>query len=190
MIFLAVIIRGCAGMLAPRLLRSYGDSSVGLVTGAILLLIVSLNVHKIHVYEAQYRDASNLFKTHLDDIVTTFPDGTSGYNLCLINTPLDLPRRRGGFQVWEGGYIHQMLSLYYGKPGSVVDVKQFTTDLGYPMPRHQEKISLRISNDELDRISKDPKNRVMVFNPYTEHMEEMTGKTSQEVRTALANTRG
>jgi hypothetical protein len=58
------------------------------------------------------------------------------------------------------------------------------------MPRHQEKISLRISNDELDRISKDPKNRVMVFNPYTEHMEEMTGKTSQEVRTALANTRG
>ena len=192
MIFLAVIIRGCAGTLAPRLLRSYGDSSVGLVTGAVLLLIVSLNVHKIHVYEAQYRDASNLFRTHLEDLVKAFPEGTSGYRLCLVNTPLDLPRRRGGIQVWEGGEIKYMLSLFYGKPGSVVDVKQFTTDLGYPMSRHQEKISedVRISNDELDAISRDPMNRVMVFNPYTEHMEDMTGKTSQEVRTALANTRG
>ncbi|MHC4357414.1 MAG: hypothetical protein ACYSTQ_01225 [Planctomycetota bacterium] len=188
--FLAVVLRYSVSALAPRILRSYGDSSVGVVTGAVLLLIVSLNVHKIHVYEAQYRDASNLFRTHLDDIVTTFPDGTSGYNLCLINTPLDLPRKRGGVQVWEGGKIKYMLSLFYGNPGSVVDVKQFTTDLGYPMSRHQDKISLRISNDELDRISKDSKNRVMVFNPYTEHMEDMTGKTSQEVRTALANTRG
>ncbi|MGR3295389.1 MAG: hypothetical protein ACUZ8A_04030 [Candidatus Bathyanammoxibius sp.] len=165
---------------------------MGLVTGAVLLLIVSLNVHKIHVYEAQYRDAGNLFRTHLEDLVKAFPEGTSGYRLCLVNTPLDLPRRRGGVQVWEGGEIKYMLSLFYGKPGSVVDVKQFTTDLGYPMSRHQEKISndVRISNDELDRISKDPRNRVMVFNPYTEHMEDMTGKTSQEVRAAITNAGG
>lgn len=189
-IFLAVIIRHTSSALAARLLPSYGNSGVWLVTGAALLLILSLNVYRIHVYEAQYRDASNLFRTHLEDIVTAFPNGTKGYSLCLINTPLDLPRERGGFQVWEGGYIHQMLSLYYGRPDSIVEVKQLATDLGYPLPRHQEKISSIISNKEFDRISRDPKSRIMVFNPYTEHMEDMTGKTSQEIRVAIENTRG
>src|SRR3990167_211701 len=188
-IFLAVIIRYTVGALATRILPSYGELGVGLVTGAALLLIMSLNAYRIHIYETQYRDASNLFRTHLEDIVTTFPNGTKDYNLCLINTPLDLPRERGGFQVWEGGYVYQMLSLYYGKPDSVVEVKQLATDLGYALPRHQDKISSIISTEELDRIGQDTRNKVMVFNPYTEHMEDMTGKTSQEIRTAIENTK-
>ena len=188
-IFLAVIVRYSASALAARMLPSYGDLGAGLVTGAVLLLIVSFNVHKIHTYEPQYRDASNLFRTHLEDIVTTFPNGTKDYNLCLINTPLDLPRERGGFQVWEGGNINYMLSILYEESNSVGVVTQLTTDLGYPISRHQGKISKEISNDELNIISQDSKNRVMVFNPYTEHMEDMTGKTSQEIRTAIESTK-
>ncbi len=190
-IFLAVVLRYGARALATRILPSYGDVGVGFVTGMALITVVSANIYTIHTYDDQYKEAHGLFRTHLDDIVKAFPDGTRGYTLCLVNTPLDLPLPNGsfGFQVWEGGYIWHMLSLYYGKPGSVVEVKQVVTDLGYRTPKHQERISVRITNEELDALSQDPKSRVMVFNPYTRHMEVMTGKTSREIREAIESAR-
>ncbi|HCN19275.1 MAG: hypothetical protein A3C38_01105 [Planctomycetes bacterium RIFCSPHIGHO2_02_FULL_50_42] len=189
-IFLAIIIRYTASALAVRMLSSYGDFGVGLVTGVTLLLIISFNTYKIQDYEAQYREAGCFLRSNIEDIVNTFPNGTKNFRLCLINTPIEISREDSGVQVWEGRDVNYMLSLFYEEPNSIGEVRQFTTDLGYTLPRHQERISEIISNDELDTMSRDPKNKIMVFNPYTEHMEEMTGKMSQEMRTAIENTRG
>lgn len=189
-IFLAIIIRYTASALAARMLSSYGDFGVGLVTGVTLLLIISFNTYKIQDYEAQYREAGCFLRSNIEDIVNTFPNGTKNFRLCLINTPIEISREDSGVQVWEGRDVSYMLSLFYEEPNSIGEVSQFTTDLGYTLPRHQERISEIISNDELDTMSRDPKNKIMVFNPYTERMEEMTGKTSQEMRTATENTRG
>src|SRR3990167_4860014 len=189
-IFLAIIIRYTASALAVRMLSSYGDFGVGLVTGVTLLLIISFNTYKIQDYEAQYREAGCFLRSNIEDIVNTFPNGTKNFRLCLINTPIEISREDSGVQVWEGRDVNYMLSLFYEEPNSIGEVRQFTTDLGYTLPRHQERISEIISSDELDTMSRDPKNKIMVFNPYTKHMEDMTGKTSQEMRTAIENTRG
>ncbi len=97
-IFLAAVIRYTARTLAGRMLPSYGETGVGLVTGAVLLLVLSFNVYKIKTYETQYRDASELFRSNLEDIATAFPEGTSGFSLYLVRHSLTprrvLPQRR------------------------------------------------------------------------------------------------
>lgn len=189
-IFLAVVIRYSVIALVDRILSPYAGVGVGLVTGMILLLIVSLNIHKIHNLEAMYREASCLHRSNIEDVVTAFPNGTKNFRLFLINTPINLPHSRGGIQIWEGGInVKYILSLFYEEPDSIGEVIQLTTDLGYPVSTAQEKISISISNKELDNISQDPKNKVLVFNPYTKHLEDKTGKTSQEIRMAIENTR-
>lgn len=189
-IFLAVVIRYSVVALTDRILSPYAGVGVGLVTGTVLLLIVSLNIHKIHTLEAMYREASCLHKSNIEDVVTAFPNGTKNFRLFLINTPINLPRSRGGIQIWEGGInVKYILSLFYEEPNSIGEVIQLTTDLGYPVSAQQEKISIRTSNKELDNISQDPKSKVLVFNPYTKHLEDKTGKTSQEIRMAIENTR-
>ena len=189
-IFLAVVIRYSVVALTDRILSPYAGVGTGLVTGTILLLIVSLNIHKVHNLEVMYREASCLHRSNLEDIVTAFPNGTKNFRLFLINTPINLPRSHGGIQIWEGGInVKYILSLFYEEPNSIGEVIQLTTDLGYPVPTNQEKISMRTSNKELDNISQDPKNKVLVFNPYTKHLEDKTGKTSQEIRMAIENIR-
>ena len=186
-IFLAVVIRYSIVALTDRLLSHY--AGVGLVTGTVLLLIVSFNIHKIHNLEVMYREASCLHRSNLEDIITAFPDGTKDFRLFLINTPINLPRSHGGIQIWEGGInVKYILSLFYKEPNSIGEVIQLTTDLGYPVSAQQEKISIRISNKELDNISQDPKSKILVYNPYTKHLEDKTGKTSQEIRMAIENT--
>ncbi|HHT9154325.1 MAG TPA: ArnT family glycosyltransferase [Candidatus Tripitaka sp. YC43] len=189
-IFLAVVIRYSAVALTDRILSPYAGVGTGLVTGTVLLLIVSLNIHKIHNLEVMYREASCLHKSNIEDVVTAFPNGTKGFRLFLINTPVNLPRSHGGIQIWEGGgNVKYILSLFYKEPDSLGEVIQLTTDLGYPVSTAQGKISIRTSNKELDNISQDPTSKVLVFNPYTKHLEDKTGKTSQEIRMAIENTR-
>src|SRR3989338_7306678 len=189
-IFLAVVIRYSVVALTDRILSPYAGGWTGLVTGTILLLIVSLNIHKVHNLEVMYREASCLHRSNLEDIVTAFPNGTKNFRLFLINTPINLPRSHGGIQIWEGGInVKYILSLFYEEPNRIGEVIQLTTDLGSPVPTNQEKISMRKSNKELDNISQVPKNKVLVFNPYTKHLEDKTGKTSQEIRMAIENIR-
>lgn len=189
-IFLAVVIRYSAKALAEQMLPSYSDMRVGLVTGAILLLIISFNIYKIHNREVQHRAAGNLLRSNIKDIITAFPKGTKGLKLCLVNNPINLPvpGSRGGTQVWDGD-ANWILPLFYEEPDSLGEVRQLTTDLGYPVSKHQQRISKKISNKELDGISQELENRIMVFNPYTGHLEDMTGKTSQEIRRAIESTR-
>lgn len=189
-IFLAVVIRYSAIALADRILSPYAGVGAGLVTGTVLLLIVSLNIHKIHNLEVMYREAGCLFRSNLEDVVAAFPNGTKNFRLFLINTPL-IPRGHGNMQIWEGtgGTVGYILSLFYEEPNSIGEIIRVATDLGYPVHAHQENVSIGISNKELDNISQDPKNKVLVFNPYTKHLEDKTGKTSQEIRMAIENTR-
>lgn len=194
-ILLATVIRYSAVALADRIVPSYARLGTGLVTGVVLLLIVCFNAHKIHVLEVQYRAAGNLLRTNLEDITMAFPNGTEGLRLYLINNPMDLPRNRSGTKeyshylhpkVWD--HIHNVdwvLQLFYGRPQSVGEVKELTVDLGYPISEHRQKVS----NEELDCISRDPRDRIMVFNPYTRHLVDMTGKTSQEIRVAIGNSK-
>ncbi len=188
MIFLAVVIRYSAKALAERLLPSYSDKGVALVTGVVLILILFFNIHKIHKREEMHREAGSLLKSNIEDIVTAFPDGTKGIELCLINNPISLPRDRGGVQVWDGD-ANWIMPLFYEEADVLGKISSLTTDLGYPNPRHQYKLSIQVSNNDLDEISRDSNKRIMVYNPHTKHLEDMTGKTSQEIRSAIANTK-
>lgn len=179
---LAIVIRYSARSLAERILPSYSDVGVGLVTGVILLLIVSFNVHKIHRRAVLHTEAGKLLWSNLEDIVTTFPNGTKGFRLYLVNNPMTLPRSTEGIEVWEHIInINQILRLFYKEPDSAGEVGELVVDLGYPIFKHRQ----RITSEELDCISQDPKNRIMVFNPYTRHLVDMTGKTSQAIRVAI-----
>lgn len=184
---LAVVIRYSARALAERILPSYSDIGVGLVTGVVLLLIVSFNIHKIHERAVQHTEAGDLLWSNIEDILTAFPNGTKGFRLCLVNTPVNLPSSSGGLQVWDGNSrdANWLLPLFYKGSNRFDVVRQLTTGLGYPVSKRQGKISVQISNEELDALSRDPKNRIMVFNPYTKHLEDMTRKTSQEIQIAI-----
>jgi hypothetical protein len=187
-IFLATIIRYSAKALADRIMSSRPNAAE-VLAGVTLLIILSFIVYKIHTLEVYYREAGSLLWSNIADIVAAFPNGTGNFKLCLINTPIDLPHSKYGIQVWEREGINYALSLFF-KSHSIPNVKQFTTDLGYSLPHHQWKITKIISNEELDIISKDPNNKVMVFNPYTKHLEDVTGKTSEEIKTAVGKTQG
>lgn len=160
----------------------------------LYLVSLGLNYNFMRDQDRVWKYAGKIIETNIQDVVNFFPKGLQEEQIIFVNMPAYFysPLPFMPITVWGGiNYPQMAIDLHYG---AFLNFDHAGLDLGLKLPFLMEyelaKGVKLLTTEEFNTTSekfKNSGNSILLYNPFTRHLADITGRSYSEVRDFLRN---